>query len=896
MGTLVNFLLLMCGVFALTAGLYYFIGEKNNPLLSKSMLVLGCFVFVWCGGYSLMGFAEEIHMAYTGRNIGFVGILGFLYAEVIYITKASGAFPHWRKVIAFIVFLFTALDAIFFSQANAFTFVRIDNRTCFYAKPAFGRGFHSLFLVFVLIYLCFLGVFWLRNSKLKRVRMLILTLFVANIIVLLCAIPDLILPLLNKPSFPISGFGGFFAFIFWWRYNTKVNTFRISLPQLSGYLYNDVHMSMLVFNHKYKLVLANDYAKKTLGIENDDELLSDVFTIDKNDAVTMFGSVSADREKTFYKLVPRNKDILCSVNFSVITDPYNDVYCYICFVYDLSEEMEALNFAHKQKEELQATLQGKAEQVEHITLQSIATIANTIDAKDAYTKGHSGRVAEYSAKLAAKIGWTDSEIQNLKYIALLHDIGKIGVPDSVLNKPSKLTDEEYDVIKAHTVVGGDILKDITIIKDLSAGAKYHHERYDGKGYYHGMKGEEIPLIARIIAIADAYDAMSSKRIYRDSLTEKEIREQLVEGRGTQFDPHLLDVFLEMFDEKELNLNPDYESHLQIMVDESSKILSQIMANMEEEWKKESQTDYVTQLLNRKAGEEKIIQAMKAAPGCLALIDLDNLKTINDTFGHLSGDFAIRTVADVLSNYKEDTIAARAGGDEFLFYIKNVSRPEVTVLINEIIHNFRLKKDRAGEIHMASISVGLCMTKQDDAYKDVYKNADKALYYVKQNGKDGYAFFSETAQGTEKAEHGDLKRIAESILRQGRYDGTFGLEYREFTKLCNFINNMAMRYQQKLQLLMVTLDSGKTESEFGDKCEQAMSYLEEAIKITLRNVDVTTRFSKEQFLVILTNANISNVEMIMDRIKEEFYKKITEADMTLHYDVIDLFNLEEAAGA
>jgi len=893
MGTFVNFILLMCGVFALTAGLYYYRGEKNNPLLSKSMLVLGCFVYMWCCGYALMGFAEEIHVAYIGRNIGFIGILGFLYAEVIFITQASNAFVKYRKWISLIVFIFAALDVVFFSQVNALQFVRVGNRTCYYAKPAFGRVFHCIFLVFVIVYLSCLGVYWLKNSKLKRVRMLILNLFIANMIMLLCALPDLLLPILKSPSFPASGFGGFFAFIFWWRFNTKFNTFRISLPQLSMHLYNDVHMSMLVFNHEYKLVLANDYAKRFLGIEKEAaQLLSDMFMIEKKDAEAMFASVSAEYEKTFYKLSTRNDNVLCSVNFSVITDPYNDVYCYICFVYDLSEEIEALNLANKQKAELEASLQGKAEQVEHITLQSIATIANTIDAKDAYTKGHSGRVAEYSAKLAAKIGWTDAQIQNLKYIALLHDIGKIGVPDSVLNKPSKLTDEEYDIIKSHTVVGGDILKDITIIKDLSAGAKYHHERYDGKGYYHGMKGEEIPLIARIIAIADAYDAMSSKRIYRESLSEEKIREQLVEGRGTQFDPNLLDVFLQMFDDKELELKPNFENHLQIMVDESSKILAQIMANMEEEWKKESQTDYITRLLNRKAGEEKIIEAMKKQPGCLALIDLDNLKTINDTFGHLSGDYAIQAVADVLSNYKEDTIAARAGGDEFLFYIKNVSRSEVTVLINEIIHSFRVKKERVGEIHMASMSIGLCMTKQDDAYKDVYKNADKALYYVKQNGKDGYAFFSETAQEPEKAQHIDLKRIAESILRQGRYDGTFGLEYREFTKLCNFINNMAMRYQQKLQLLMVTLEGTSQQAEDTEQCEHAMACLEDAIKITLRNVDVTTRFSREQFLVILTNANISNVEMIMKRIKEEFYKNNTEPKMSLSYDVIDLFKPEE----
>ena len=142
-------------------------------------------------------------------------------------------------------------------------------------------------------------------------------------------------------------------------------------------------------------------------------------------------------------------------------------------------------------------------------MQMMKTLATTIEAKDEYTKGHSYRVAEYSALIAKQLGWSENEVQNLRNAAFLHDIGKIGVPDTILNKPTKLSDEEYEIIKSHTIMGADILKDITIVSNLTDIARYHHERYDGKGYPDGLKGEESPFHARIISVADSYDAMKS---------------------------------------------------------------------------------------------------------------------------------------------------------------------------------------------------------------------------------------------------------------------------------------------------------------------------------------------------------------------------------------------------
>lgn len=182
----------------------------------------------------------------------------------------------------------------------------------------------------------------------------------------------------------------------------------------------------------------------------------------------------------------------------------------------------------------------------------LETLAGTIDAKDKYTNGHSMRVAIYATQLAEALGFDEEQIEKLRYEALLHDIGKIGVPDSILNKPSRLTDVEFGLIKSHTVIGSDILKNMIAVPNATEVAKYHHERYDGRGYPTSINGKEIPVNARIVCIADSFDAMSSDRIYRKALSREKIREELIKGRGTQFDPEFLDVFLKLFDERKLD--------------------------------------------------------------------------------------------------------------------------------------------------------------------------------------------------------------------------------------------------------------------------------------------------------------------------------------------------------
>lgn len=183
-----------------------------------------------------------------------------------------------------------------------------------------------------------------------------------------------------------------------------------------------------------------------------------------------------------------------------------------------------------------------------IILESIEIFTGFIDAKDPYTNGHSRRVAAYTRLIAERLGFTGEELDRIFYVALLHDCGKIGVPDQILCKPGSLTEEEFDVIKSHTVKGGEILRNFSSIPGVGEGALFHHERYDGKGYPEGRSGEDIPQIARMICVADSFDAMNSDRCYRRKLTREVIIDEITRNSGAQFDPKIAAIMLQLIEE------------------------------------------------------------------------------------------------------------------------------------------------------------------------------------------------------------------------------------------------------------------------------------------------------------------------------------------------------------
>lgn len=634
-----------------------------------------------------------------------------------------------------------------------------------------------------------------------------------------------------------------------------------TVDEAKNYTIENIPSGILISDELDYIIYCNKLARNILDANgckaNDDSKVPKFF---KGDNVFYSGKVYKSEEKV---LNPSGSELV-------------DIY----LLYDITD---SYNFQERLKEEVTRqtkNAEDRRKQVEKMSLQTVETLASAIDAKDPYTKGHSSRVAEYSVLLARKFGHDDKYLENLRYFGLLHDIGKISVPDSVLNKPSKLTDAEFAVIKSHTTVGAGILKQIESMPGIDIAAGYHHERYDGRGYPEGLSGENIPEIARIISIADSYDAMNSRRVYRNSLPKEKIREELVRGRGTQFDPDMLDAFLVLFDGGELEAIEKIG-----MEDENKDAPVNIMQSAVEDISEEEaqSLDSLTGLLMRKNGEEAIMKEMMVYPGALAFIDVDNLKVVNESMGHLAGDHLIQTVGKVLKEYEDMGIISRHGGDEFLFFIRNARKADAGKILNKLVEDFEAVAGDDQIVQQSSLSIGVCISKIAEEYKSAYVKADKALYYVKTNGKHGIHMYDMDGDETQDNKSDvDLEKLMQSLKSSGGYDGAMDVENQALAKLYEYTGNIGERYGHNYKLVMVTLDvEGELEI---DGIESAMECMGEAIRNGIRNVDISTRYSSVQYLIILMNAGQSEISMITDRIFKGFYKRFHGHGIQAHFNV------------
>ena len=430
---------------------------------------------------------------------------------------------------------------------------------------------------------------------------------------------------------------------------------------------------------------------------------------------------------------------------------------------------------HRQKIEVEKSKQ----QTERISLQMMQTLATTIEAKDEYTRGHSYRVAEYAALIAKELGWSQDEIINLKHAAHLHDIGKIGIPDSVLNKPTQLTEDEDNLLKKHTIIGAEILKDVTLIPHVVEVTRNHHEHYDGSGYPDGLAGTEIPIYARIIAVADCYDAMNSRRIYRNVLSQDEIYEEILKNKGTQFDPEIADIFLTLLTENQI---PD------------------------------------------------------------------------------------------LDDFSESSSA---------------THDSVATQMQELFDQFRLAISKDVEIRSATLSAGICMCTAGDNFENCYQKADKALYYVKQNGKNQFFFYQQIdrkellTSSTGK----DLQLVAKSLRESGTYIGAMDLNYRDFARQYEYMSQLSIRSQCHCYLVMVTMETAVDTIPNIEAIEQALECIEKAIRQKIRRVDICTRYSSMQYLIILFEPIEPEIPHIMDRIFMQYRQQCDNTDFRPTYEYL-----------
>lgn len=540
------------------------------------------------------------------------------------------------------------------------------------------------------------------------------------------------------------------------------------------------------------------------------------------------------------------------------------------------------NIQKMESQRQRAEMNKRRKQMETMSLQMMQTLSTTIEAKDEYTRGHSHRVAEYAALIAEELGWDKKEIKNLKNAAHLHDIGKICIPDNILNKPTRLTEEEFQVIKEHTVIGAEILKNITLISHVKEVARSHHERYDGMGYPDGLKGEEIPLYARVITVADSYDAMKSRRIYRNPLDDQIIYNEIARNCGSQFDPQIAGVFLKMLNENRVVIREECalvnkEDNLSKMEIEIEKFISDVMITMKAQEDSEG-LDFLTGLPMRNRGEKLAAQFIQQDNGYLVFLDMDNLKKMNDLYGHKAGDRALKLLGSLLMEYAQHSVVCRLGGDEFLMFVPGVSKDKIVKIVTGIQEKFEQNKEKDAEIRCASVSVGICEVIKGDPFEECYSKADKALYHVKQNGKGSYFFYQqmENEQVADPGTGKDLALIAKALRDSGNYSGALNLEYREFAKLYEYMKHLGDRYRYQCYLVMVTLETTSNSVMHIENIEQALERMEQAIRKKIRSVDACTRYSSMQYLVILFEADESKISDIMERIFAQ-YDELTGRD-------------------
>ena len=544
--------------------------------------------------------------------------------------------------------------------------------------------------------------------------------------------------------------------------------------------------------------------------------------------------------------------------------------------------IQKIHMVEEKRHHLELEIEKK--QNKKITLQMMESLSTTIEAKDEYTRGHSRRVAQYAALIAENLGWSKEEIQNLKNCAYLHDIGKIGIPDQILNKPGKLTNEEFNLIKQHTTIGQDILKDITIIPHIDEVTRSHHEHYDGTGYPDGLKGNEIPIQARVIALADSYDAMNSRRIYRNALSHGRIYHEIQMNAGTQFDPEITKVFLKLMDNGSLyNLENEI---LPTQEDTINKFISDVVTTMQDQ-EETKNIDYLTGLPVRNIGQKRIASAMQKTNGCLIFLDMDNLKKINDVYGHKAGDRALKNLGKLLLNISIPKIACRMGGDEFLLFLPETTTEEAENTVSNVIEQFKENIKDDSEAHFAALSAGMLMCTRNDTFADAYSKADKALYYVKQNGKNNYSWYNQIHYGNTANTSLDLKQIANSLQTSGSYSGALHLEYRDFTRQYEYIHQLMTRNQWNCYLVMVTMETVQDTLPYIEEIEEALDHMGEAIQNNIRKVDVCTRYSAMQYLIILSHPEEVQIPNIMSRIFMEYYKLQDSQHFTPSYEYISM---------
>ena len=673
---------------AFLLALYMFVSFLiHNRKVDSLLITFALLVLANCSGYYFMSISQTLEAAVFFNKLLYVGgcflplftVLLIYQLSNIRIPKLLVTFLTLFSSIVFGLVLTIGKWQIYYTnielcQGNGYT----------YLAKEYGPV-HILYPIMLAIYfLTILNCMIYANKKRKEVSIkVILIIGATGVMVISLYIAE---KLLNV-NMALAPLGYIFGLALISKYYARINMYdlssniSVSMEKMKDYGY-------IIFDHKYRFFHANELAKKLfpeiktwvidqMVPESDSYLYQTVikYLMDWEDKDS--GDRTINVGEYYLKLHIRTISYGRKENVGYLlelTDCTSEqTYFSMMEEYNISMEQE---IAAKTSELIK-----QQQQTNKLFLQTVIALSEAVDAKDRYTSGHSRRVAEYSRKIAARMGKSEELLDDIYYTGLLHDVGKIRVPVDIINKPGKLTDEEYNIIKIHPVTGYHILRSISESSSIAIAAKYHHERYDGKGYPNGLSGTNIPEIARILGVADSYDAMTSNRSYRKALSQDVVRSELEKGKGTQFDPEIADIMIQLIDEDThyLMRQTDSLNHHVLIVDDDAmnhKIISRIMQE-EPEYKLFFTGSGIDALERMKIHSYDLILLD------VQMADMDGLETLK----HIR-EFSDVPVVLMTGNKTLNTSSdfAKLGCDDY------ITKPFVPLLLKEVIHNMTKKSN------------------------------------------------------------------------------------------------------------------------------------------------------------------------------------------------------------
>lgn len=524
---------------------------KRSSMKNQVMILFYC-IFVGiniCGYYIELG-SHSLEAALNGVRIAYLGKVYALYTMMMVIGQLTGVeIPKWMKKAMFLIntvvyglVLTCTYHTLYYSSVDFVSDGLFPHLVLGHGIVYYGYTIY-LFMNWVgAIGMCIHGY---HEAKSHVHRMQILHVMV----VALLQITGFVIFLMGiSYGYDTTALFNVFSLFVLLRVILKYNL-ADTLSAAKDQVLDNIDTGVVIIGQKNDLLYANNLAKRmypALETREIKEAINDIAQYAESGKYKFFGN------KVF---TIKDQNISEADETTGRMFVLTDVTVSYFYAQSLMEEVD----------EKTSEVRKIQEELEQFYIQVINALSNAVEAKDRYTNGHSLRVAGYAKEISRRLGMSEDEQREVYYAGLLHDIGKIRVPDSIINKEGKLTVEEFESIKLHTVAGYYILKNVSDVYDVTGAAKWHHERYDGKGYPDGLAGENIPLIARIICVADSYDAMTSNRSYRDALPQEMVKHEILVGIGTQFDPMVADVMLRMIEE-------DTEYEMRQFVSEQKNIL------------------------------------------------------------------------------------------------------------------------------------------------------------------------------------------------------------------------------------------------------------------------------------------------------------------------------------